>query len=123
VLAEHVPEVEVAEPSGVVRLLPAFDHYVVAAPRDREGALPEALKSRVYRAQGWLSPVLLADGRMGKVSGATSAREAGSSSRWNLSSSSRDGYGAAQRRKLSGSPASSEAISSSSGRIRSPSSE
>jgi winged helix DNA-binding protein len=63
-LAQHVPEVEVAEPSGVVRLLPAFDHYVVAAPRDRETVLPEALKSRVYRPQGWLSPVLLVDGRM-----------------------------------------------------------
>jgi hypothetical protein len=63
-LAEDVPEIEVAEPSGVVRLLPAFDHYVVAAPRDREAVLPEALKSRVYRPQGWLSPVLLVDGRM-----------------------------------------------------------
>jgi hypothetical protein len=63
-LAEHLPEVEAAEPSGVVRLLPAFDHYVVAAPRDREAVLPEALKSQVYRPQGWLSPVLLVDGRM-----------------------------------------------------------
>ena len=63
-LAEHVPEIEVAEPSGVVDLLPAFDHYVVAAPRDREAVLPEALRSRVYRPQGWLSPVLLVDGRM-----------------------------------------------------------
>jgi winged helix DNA-binding protein len=63
-LTEHVPEVEVAEPSGVVRLLPAFDHYVVAAPRDHEGVLLEPLKSRVYRPQGWLSPVLLVDGRM-----------------------------------------------------------
>jgi uncharacterized protein YcaQ len=63
-LAELLPEVEAAEPSGVVRLLPAFDHYVVAAPRDREAVLPEALKSQVYRPQGWLSPVLLVDGRM-----------------------------------------------------------
>ena len=63
-LAERLPEVGVAGPSGVVRLLPAFDHYVVAAPRDREVVLPEALKSRVYRPQGWLSPVLLVDGRM-----------------------------------------------------------
>jgi hypothetical protein len=63
-LAEHVPEIEVAEPTGVVRLLPAFDQCVVAAPRDREAALPEALKNRVYRPQGWLSPVLLVDGRM-----------------------------------------------------------
>ena len=63
-LSEDVPEIEAAEPSGVVRLLPAFDHYVVAAPREREAVLPEALKSRVYRQQGWLSPVLLVDGRM-----------------------------------------------------------
>jgi hypothetical protein len=63
-LAEHLPELEATEPLGVVRLLPAFDHYVVAAPRNREAVLPEALKRRVYRSQGWLSPVLLVDGRM-----------------------------------------------------------
>jgi Winged helix DNA-binding domain len=63
-LAEHVPEADEAGPAGVVRLLPAFDQYVVAAPRDREAVLPQALKSRVYRPQGWLSPVLLVDGRM-----------------------------------------------------------
>jgi Winged helix DNA-binding domain len=63
-LAEYVQEAEEAEPAGVVRLLPAFDQYVVAAPRDREAVLPEALKGRVYRQQGWLTPVLLVDGRM-----------------------------------------------------------
>src|SRR5918998_6644764 len=63
-LAEHVREAEAAVPAGVVRLLPAFDHYVVAAPRDREAVLPGALKGRIYRPQGWLSPVLLVDGRM-----------------------------------------------------------
>jgi hypothetical protein len=63
-LAEYVPEAEKAEPSGVVRLLPSFDHYVVAAPRDREAVLPEVLKRRVYRPQGWLSPVVVVDGRM-----------------------------------------------------------
>ena len=63
-LAEHIPEAEKAEPSGVVRLLPAFDHYVVAAPRDREAVLADVLKRRVYRPQGWLSPVLSVDGRL-----------------------------------------------------------
>ena len=63
-LAEHLPEVEVAEPLREVRLLPAFYHYVVAAPRDREAVLAEALKGRLYRSQGWLSPVLLVDGCM-----------------------------------------------------------
>lgn len=63
-LAEDVPEAGAAGPSGVVRLLPAFDHYVVAAPREGEAVLPASLKGRVYRPQGWLSPVLLVDGRM-----------------------------------------------------------
>jgi Winged helix DNA-binding domain len=63
-LAEYVTEAEGAGPAGVVRLLPAFDQYVVAAPRDHEAVLPGALKGRVYRPQGWLSPVLLVDGRM-----------------------------------------------------------
>jgi Winged helix DNA-binding domain len=63
-LAADVEEIAEAEPEGVVRLLPAFDHYVVAAPRDAEAILPAALRDRVYRAQGWLSPVLLVDGRI-----------------------------------------------------------
>jgi hypothetical protein len=50
-----------------VRLLPAFDQYVVAAPRDTPAILPDAAKGRVYRPQGWLSPVLLVDGRMAGV--------------------------------------------------------
>ena len=35
-LAADVEEAATAEPTGSVRLLPAFDHYVVAAPRDRD---------------------------------------------------------------------------------------
>jgi hypothetical protein len=66
-LAEDVADAEAAEPTGTVRLLPAFDHYVVAAPRDRDAVLPAAQRARVYRPQGWLSPVLLVDGRMAGV--------------------------------------------------------
>lgn len=51
-------------PSGVVSLLPAFDQYVVAAPRDETPVLAARFKDRVYRRQGWLSPVLLLDGRI-----------------------------------------------------------
>jgi uncharacterized protein YcaQ len=51
-----------AQPSGVVSLLPAFDQYVVAAPREETPVLAAAHKDRVYRRQGWLSPVLLVDG-------------------------------------------------------------
>jgi hypothetical protein len=66
-LAEDVEAAAAAEPSGVVRLLPGFDHYVVAAPRDTDAVLPAEHRARVYRPQGWLSPVLLVDGRMAGV--------------------------------------------------------
>jgi Winged helix DNA-binding domain len=45
-----------------VRLLPGFDHYVVAASRHAERLLPGVARSR--RPQGWISPVLLVNGRM-----------------------------------------------------------
>ena len=63
-LAGDVEAAGRAEPGGVVRLLPAFDHYVVAAPRGEDAVLPAAHRARVYRPQGWLSPVVLVDGRM-----------------------------------------------------------
>jgi hypothetical protein len=66
-LAVDVEAAARAEPAGVVRLLPAFDHYVVAAPRDADAVLPERHRARVYRSQGWLSPVVLVDGRIAGV--------------------------------------------------------
>jgi uncharacterized protein YcaQ len=63
-LAADAAAVARAEPAGTVRLLGGFDHYVVAAPRDAEAVLPAAQRERVYRPQGWLSPVLLVDGRI-----------------------------------------------------------
>ena len=47
-----------------MRLLPAFDQYVVTATRHAERLMPGPYKPRVYRPQGWLSPVLLVGGRM-----------------------------------------------------------
>jgi hypothetical protein len=53
-----------AEPAESVRLLPAFDQYVVAATKHAGRLLPDpALAKRIYRPQGWLSPVLCVDGR------------------------------------------------------------
>jgi hypothetical protein len=50
--------------AGTVRLLPAFDQYVVTATRQAGHLMPGPFKARVYRPQGWLSPVLLVGGRM-----------------------------------------------------------
>jgi uncharacterized protein YcaQ len=52
-----------ARSSGAVRLLPAFDPYVIGAPR-RGGLFPVAQKPRIYRGQGWISATLVVDGRI-----------------------------------------------------------
>jgi Winged helix DNA-binding domain len=64
-LAAHVREAREHARARLVRLLPAFDQYVVAASCHAEHLLPGGvLRSRVYRPQGWISPVLLVNGRM-----------------------------------------------------------
>ena len=63
-LARHAREARELPPDRSVRLLPGFDHYVVAASRHAEHLLPGCPRGRVYRPQGWISPVLLAGGRM-----------------------------------------------------------
>jgi Winged helix DNA-binding domain len=66
-LATDVAEAAAAEPDETVRLLPAFDQYVVAATRHARQLMPGDFTDRVYRPQGWLSPVLLVGGGMAGV--------------------------------------------------------
>src|ERR1700730_17208067 len=49
-------------PSGLVRLLPAFDEYLLGW-RDRDIAVPADHRTKVNRGGGWLHPVVLYDGR------------------------------------------------------------
>lgn len=63
-LAEQVEAIAKAAPRGAVRLLPAFDPYVIGAARDVPSILEPEHKGRVHRPQGWISPVLLVDGRI-----------------------------------------------------------
>jgi Winged helix DNA-binding domain len=65
-LAADLPDLAAAGAGGprVVRLLPAFDQYVVTATRQAGHLTPGPFTDRIYRPQGWLSPVLLVDGRM-----------------------------------------------------------
>ena len=66
-LREHLAEAAAAERLRSVRLLPGFDQYVIAATRHAEALMPGAFKARVHRPQGWISPVLLVEGRMAGV--------------------------------------------------------
>jgi hypothetical protein len=63
-LAADAREVRELPPIRSVRLLPGFDQYVIAASCHAEHLLPGDLRRRVYRPQGWISPVLLVTGRM-----------------------------------------------------------
>jgi hypothetical protein len=63
-LEDDAAAIEAAAPSGAVRLLPAFDQYVVAAPRDERAT---TAPDRIYRPGGWFSPVLLVDGVMAGI--------------------------------------------------------
>jgi hypothetical protein len=59
-----------APKTKIVRLLPGFDQYVLAATRHAEKLMPRedpALRPLVYRNQGWISAVLLIDGIMAGV--------------------------------------------------------
>jgi hypothetical protein len=65
---ESMQKLEPAGEAGqTVRLLPLFDAYTLGLGRDIEQLLPRAYKSRVFRPQGWISAVVLIDGRMGGV--------------------------------------------------------
>ncbi len=64
-LAADAREVRGAVGGRSVRLLPGFDQYVVASSCHAHQLLPHGdLRSRVFRPQGWISPVLLVNGRM-----------------------------------------------------------
>jgi hypothetical protein len=63
-LARDVPALARAEPPDVARLLPAFDPWVAGASRDAAALLDPRHRARVFRPQGWISPVLLVNGRM-----------------------------------------------------------
>lgn len=47
-----------------VSLLPAFDQYVITASFHASRLMPGDFRGRVFRPQGWISPVLLVNGRM-----------------------------------------------------------
>lgn len=67
VLARDVHDMVSAKSPHAARLLPAFDPWVIGASRGAAALLAPRHKARVYRGQGWISPVLLANGRIVEV--------------------------------------------------------
>jgi hypothetical protein len=52
---------------GHVRMLPAFDTYVLAPHSHRPHTWPEGLHARISRPAGWITPVVVVDGHIAGV--------------------------------------------------------
>ena len=76
-LNADLPLLLAAEPFEAVRLLPGFDPFVNELPRRTEGLLPVANHALVYRTAGWVTPVILVDGRIGGTWELTAGRKGG----------------------------------------------
>jgi hypothetical protein len=64
VLARDLRGIASTQPTDTARLLPAFDQWTVGATRRHPAFLDSRQHARIYRPQGWISPVLLVNGRM-----------------------------------------------------------
>ncbi|TYB38830.1 winged helix DNA-binding domain-containing protein [Actinomadura chibensis] len=67
VLEEHRDELLATEPSTSVRLLGAFDQYVLGAGTGATYLVPAERRKEVSRAAGWISPVVVYEGRVAGV--------------------------------------------------------
>jgi hypothetical protein len=65
VLADDVEVLAATRPFRGLRLLPAFDPFINELPRRTESILPVAHHDDVYRTAGWVTPLVLVDGRIG----------------------------------------------------------
>ncbi|MFI7699145.1 DNA glycosylase AlkZ-like family protein [Nonomuraea sp. NPDC049480] len=66
-LTEHLDDLATTRPSAEVHLLPGFDQYILAAPRTLAPLIPPPLKPKVSRQAGWISPVVVHEGRVAGV--------------------------------------------------------
>jgi uncharacterized protein YcaQ len=66
-LTKDVADLAATKPVNVVRLLPAFDQWVVCASRRVPALLDPKYRQSIYRLQGWVSPVLLVNGHMAGI--------------------------------------------------------
>ena len=62
--AADVDELSASRGSDVVRLLPGFDQYVLGPGTQDTRVIPAARRALVSKAAGWISPVVVAGGRV-----------------------------------------------------------
>jgi hypothetical protein len=87
VLERDVGVLVAAEPPEGVRLLPGFDPFTNELPRKVEAAMPVARHAEVHRTAGWVTPLVIVDGRIAgtwelKANGAKASVEVRPWGRW-----------------------------------------
>jgi hypothetical protein len=63
-LAEDVDDLAATSPTATVRLLPGFDQYVLVPGTAAQEIIAPTHRAEVSRAAGWISPVVVAGGRV-----------------------------------------------------------
>ncbi|MFI9504065.1 winged helix DNA-binding domain-containing protein [Nocardia sp. NPDC052566] len=63
-LTEHADELAASTPDENVYLLGAFDQYILGPGTNDAELLPAAHRAKVSRAAGWISPLVVAGGRI-----------------------------------------------------------
>jgi hypothetical protein len=66
-LTEHVEELADIDACKGVRLLGGFDQYLLGPGTNDEALLPKEHRSAVSRTAGWISPIVVVDGRVAGV--------------------------------------------------------
>jgi hypothetical protein len=61
---DDVDALATASPEHPVRLLPGFDPFTNELPRRVESVLGDADHARVHRTAGWVTPIVVIDGRI-----------------------------------------------------------
>lgn len=64
ILSEHADELARITPSESVRLLGAFDQYVLGPGTKDPQILAPAHRAKVSKAAGWIAPIVVVDGRI-----------------------------------------------------------
>ncbi len=64
ILPEDVEALQATEPFVGVRLLPGFDPWINELPRRTDAVMTSTHHDRIYRVAGWVTPVVIVDGRV-----------------------------------------------------------
>jgi hypothetical protein len=76
-LRSDIKDLSATNPFTGVRLLPGFDAYVNDLPRRVDALLPVDRHDAVHRIAGWVSPVVIVDGRVAGTWGLATGKRGG----------------------------------------------